>query len=224
MKTVIVSVGGSLIVPRSIDVSFLKKLRLLVLRHKQIQFLFVTGGGSTARNYINSASKVTKLKTEDKDWLGIHATRLNAHLFKTIFHDLAYNRVLKNYKEIVKTNKRIIIASGWRPGHSTDYDAVQFALLYKNSVIVNLTNIDYVYNKDPNKYSAAKPLKDLLWKDYFKLMPKNWEPGMHVPFDIHASKLAAKNKLTVIQINGNKLNEFQKYLENKKFIGTVIRP
>lgn len=222
VKTFVISVGGSLIVPNEIDVLFLKSLKNLVIKNSEYRFIFVTGGGSTARRYIGAASKVTRLSDDDKDWLGIHSTRLNAHLFRTIFRGLAYERVLKNYEEKIRTNKRVIIASGWRPGHSTDYDAVQFAQLYKEKLVINLTNTDYVYDKDPAKFPDAKPFKDLTWKEYFKLVPRTWKPGMHAPFDVLASNFAAKHDITVVQINGRKIAELQNFLDRKSFVGTVI--
>ena len=95
-KTVVISLGGSIIVPDRIQVAFLKKFKEFILKFlkKDYKFIIVTGGGSTARNYIKAADRVTKINDEDKDWLGIHATRLNAHLLRTIFKKQAYPVVL----------------------------------------------------------------------------------------------------------------------------------
>ena len=91
--TIIISLGGSLIVPDEIDVSFLKKLRSMVMKLDE-QIVLVTGGGKTARRYINSAKEVRDLEHEDLDWIGIHSTRLNAQLVKIIFKDVAYENML----------------------------------------------------------------------------------------------------------------------------------
>ena len=93
--TVIISLGGSLIVPDEIDVSFLKSLRKLILSLDE-QVILVTGGGKTARKYIEAAKQFKELKHEDFDWIGIHSTRLNAQLVKIIFKDIAYEKVVKN--------------------------------------------------------------------------------------------------------------------------------
>jgi len=85
-----------------------------------------------------------------------------------------------------------------------------------------LTNVDYVYDKDPNKFKSAKPFKEISWKDYLKLIEQKWIPGMSAPFDPIASKLAQKFKFKVIILNGRKLKNLENYLENKNFTGTII--
>lgn len=88
-EIIIVSLGGSLIIPKEIDWKFLKEFREEII--KQInegkRFVFVTGGGYVAREYQQAADKVTELTRDDMDWLGIHTTRLNAHLVKTILEN-----------------------------------------------------------------------------------------------------------------------------------------
>ncbi|NTU99420.1 UMP kinase, partial [Candidatus Falkowbacteria bacterium] len=83
----IISLGGSLIVPDQIDTAFLKAFKkLLESRIKEGErFILISGGGRTARNYQQAAKSVAKLHDDDVDWLGIHATRINAHLLRTIF-------------------------------------------------------------------------------------------------------------------------------------------
>src|SRR5437870_5519213 len=93
---IIISVGGSLIVPDQIDIDFLKKLNLFIRKYVQQgqRFFLVTGGGKISRNYQAAAKNVNPAMTdEDVDWLGIHATRMNGHLLRTIFFDIAHPRV-----------------------------------------------------------------------------------------------------------------------------------
>ncbi|GBD34473.1 Uridylate kinase [bacterium HR35] len=224
MKFFVISLGGSLVVPQEIDFNFLKKFKNLIdyYTKKNFKFIIIVGGGKIARKYQQAAKKLTKPSTEDLDWLGIHATRLNAHLLLTIFRDKAYYRIIKNPKEKVNFREKILIAAGWKPGFSTDYDAVWLAKTYGSDTIINLTNIDYVYDKDPNKYKDAKPLREISWSNYLKLIRNDWTPGMSAPFDPIASKLAKKFKFKVVIINGRKLSHLKRFLENKKFIGTII--
>ena len=85
-EVIVISLGGSVIVPDKIDIVFLKAFRRLIRDYlKKYKFIIVTGGGKTARNYIDAAGKICRINNEDKDWLGIHCTRLNSHLLKTIF-------------------------------------------------------------------------------------------------------------------------------------------
>jgi uridylate kinase len=220
----VISLGGSLLVPGEIDVKFLKKFKAIIEREikRNKKFIIIVGGGKTARNYQNAAKALTKVSNEDLDWLGIHATRINAHLLLTIFRKYAYFRIIKNPKEKINFKEKILIAAGWKPGFSTDYDAVLLAKTYGSDTIINLTNVDYVYDKDPNKFKDVKPFKEISWKDYLKLIEQKWIPGMSAPFDPIASKLAQKFKFKVIILNGRKLKNLENYLANKTFKGTII--
>jgi uridylate kinase len=224
IKIYVISLGGSLVVPNKINIKFLKLFKNIIEEKvkENKKFIIIVGGGRTARNYQNAAKSLTKVSNEDLDWLGIHATRINAHLLLTIFRKSAYYRIIRNPKEKVKFKEKILIAAGWKPGFSTDYDAVLLAKTYGSDTIINLTNVDYVYDKDPNKFKSAKPFKEISWKDYLKLIDQKWKPGMSAPFDPVASKLATKFRLKVIIINGRRLKNLKNYLENKKFTGTII--
>ena len=97
---IVMSIGGSLVVPNGgIDTKFLSELNAFIreqlAKNPNRQFFLVIGGGSTAGHYIDAGKKVIggELTRDDLDWLGIHTTKLNAHLVRTIFRDID---VLKN--------------------------------------------------------------------------------------------------------------------------------
>jgi uridylate kinase len=223
-KIYVISLGGSLVVPNEINIKFLSLFKNIIEKKikENNKFIIIVGGGKTARNYQNAAKALTKVSNEDLDWLGIHATRINAHLLLTIFRKYAHFRIIKNPKEKINFKEKILIAAGWKPGFSTDYDAVLFAKTYGSNTIINLTNIDYVYDKDPNKFKDAKLFKEISWKEYLNLINPKWIPGMSAPFDPIASKLAQKFKFKVIILNGRKLKNLENYLANKTFKGTII--
>lgn len=224
ISPIIISVGGSLIVPDAIDIGFLKNFKNLILRYSRrgYKFVIICGGGRTARTYQEAARALTNLTNEDIDWLGIHGTRINAHLLRAIFYKEAHPRIIKNPRKKIKFKESVLIAAGWKPGFSTDYDAVLLAKNLGAKKIVNLTNIDYVYNKNPKKFSDARPIKKISWAEFRKMIPDHWDPGLHSPFDPIASREAEKLDLEVVIINGNKLENFKNYLTNKKFLGTKI--
>lgn len=224
-KTYIISVGGSLIVPQAgIDIKFLKKLRALIVDQlkKGNRFFLIAGGGTTARNYKSAANKIIKLRDEDKDWIGIHSTRLNAHLLRTIFFDIANPEIITNPAKPFSAKGKIIIAGGWRPGWSTDYVAATLAKKYKIKTIINLTNTDYVCDKDPKKFKDAKIIKKIDWKNFRKIVGNKWIPGLNMPFDPIASREAEQQGLEIVIMNGKNLNNLKKFLEGKKFEGTTI--
>ena len=229
MKTIVISLGGSIIVPGDIQVEFLKKFKEFILKFlkKDFRFIIVTGGGSVARNYIKAAAEITKISNEDKDWLGIHATRINAHLIRTIFKKEAYPIVLDSPLKKINGDSgkyKLFIASGWRPGWSSDYCAVLLADRFKADKIINASNIDYAYDSDPSTRlgASAKPIKEITWAKYRKIISPKWTPGMKVPFDNVASKMAQKLRINVVITRGTDLKNLEKILTNKKFRGTII--
>lgn len=222
---IIVSVGGSLIVPNGIDTEFLTRFRAAILHHlsRGLSFYIVAGGGMTARSYQKAAEEVRgDLHPEDVDWLGIHATRLNAHLLRTLFKDEAQARIVKNPTRGMRSRADIIVGAGWRPGTSTDYDAVLAAKRLGAKRLVNLSNIDYVYTADPKEDSNAEPIERISWTDFRAIIPDHWDPGLSSPFDPVASRMAQELGMEVAIMNGTKLEEFDHYLTGELFKGTVI--
>ena len=214
-----------MIVPDQIDVDFLFRFRELILRKVKEGFSFyiVTGGGKLARRYQDAAKEARgDLSSEDADWIGIHSTRLNAHLMRTIFSEYSRDRIVKDPTKSLRANDPVIIGSGWKPGWSTDYCSVLAAKKIGAKKMVNLSNIDYVYEKDPRSHPEAKKFETISWSDFRALIPKEWDPGLSSPFDPIAAKEAESLKLEVAIMNGAKLEEFEKYLDGETFAGTTI--
>jgi uridylate kinase len=226
-ETVVMSVGGSLIVPDQIDTRFLIGLKTLI--ETQIasgrRFIIIAGGGKTARRYQDAAASVTSLDPEDLDWMGIHATRLNGHLLRTIFRDSAHPVMITNPDDIIDVpkNAHLIIAAGYRPGASTDLRAVQIASHCRATKLINLSNIDHVYTDDPRTNPDATPIEETTWKEFRKLIPETWSPGLSSPFDPIAAKEAERLGIEVAIINGERPAEIERYLKGEPFTGTVIR-
>ena len=211
--------------PDAIDTGFLGKFKKIIEKNieKGRRFLIITGGGATTRRYQGAARMITPTSKDDLDWLGIHSTRLNGHLMRTLLRTHAYPVLVTNASKLKTTSKAVIIAAGNRPGNSTDFEAVRLAEKIGAKKLINLSNIDYVYTKDPRKFSNAKPIKDITWKEFRKIIPKKWDPGLHSPFDPIASKKAQALGIEVAIINGARLGEFEKHLAGKKFVGTIIK-
>jgi len=223
MKTLVLSLGGSIIAPDKPDYFFLREFKNFIIRNLDIyKFIIVCGGGKTNSYYNQAAKRISNTKQEDLDWLGIMATRLNAELVRIIFGELAYEKVIHDPNEKINTDKNIIIVAGWKPGCSTDYDAVLLGQQYEAKEIINLTNTEYVYDKDPRKYKDAIKLFNVSWQEYRKIIGNKWTPRLNTPFDPIASKEAQKNKLKVVILKGTDLVNLENYLQNKDFYGTII--
>lgn len=225
-ETVIISVGGSLIVPDGIDTVFLSSLRnyLTGETQKGLRFVLISGGGKTSRRYAEALRAVRgDISNIDLDWLGIHATRLNGHLLRAVFFDVA-DQVMYTHPENVPEHPEfpVTIAAGYRPGHSTDYVAVAIARHIGAKRMINLSNIDHVYDADPRKNPDAKPIEKIDWQAFRALIPEKWDPGLSSPFDPIAAKEAEELGMEVAIINGQKLGELSNYLNSAPFIGTFI--
>jgi uridylate kinase len=228
-KRIIISVGGSLIVPNGgISIDFLKKLNAFIrgklAEDPSRQFFLVIGGGATARQYRDAGQDVIghELTRDDLDYLGIHATKLNAHLVKTIFRDIAHPYIIKNYEIIRKADEPVVVAAGWKPGWSTDYDAILLCEDYGVTEVINLSNITEVYDKDPNKFPDAKPFKKLSWDEFRAMIGDEWTPGMHAPFDPIAAKKAQDLRVKVTIMSGKDFGNIDKYFKGEDFLGTTI--
>jgi uridylate kinase len=224
METIVMSVGGSLIVPDQIDTIFLASLKTFLNNETDKRFVIIAGGGRTARRYQDAATELHLLDKEDLDWLGIHATRLNGHLLRTILKDVSYPVMITNPDEVLDAPKdaRVIIAAGYRPGASTDLRAIEIAKRVDAKKVINLSNIDYVYTADPRTNKEAEPIKEITWSDFRKLIPTEWDPGLSSPFDPIAARAAETANIEVACINGDKLTELKNYLNGQDFVGTRI--
>jgi uridylate kinase len=224
-KTYVLSVGGSLVVTKAgVNTKFLRQFRAFIARQVKLgrKFYLVIGGGFTARNYIKAALETAAVSNADRDSIGIEATHLNAQLLKVTFGDLAHAEIIINPAKSVKTKKPVVFAAGYKPGCSTDYDAVLVAKHNKIKIVINLSNIDYAYDKDPHRFSDAKKLTAVTWPEFRKVVGNRWQPGLNVPFDPIASREAAKAKLNVIILNGQNLKNLAACLDGQKFRGTII--
>jgi uridylate kinase, putative len=228
-EKVVISVGGSLIVPEDgIDSQFLQQLNYFIreqlARNKNRQFFLIAGGGRTTRHYQTAARNVLRhqITDDDLDWIGIHATRLNGHLLRTIFRDIAHPVIIDDYSVIRKLVEPVIVGAGWKPGWSTDYDAVLICKDYGVKTIVNLSNINKVYDKDPKIFKEAKPIDRISWDDFRKIVGNKWVPGMNIPFDPIAALKAQGLGLKVVLI-GRDFENIRKYFDGEEFIGTIIQ-
>ncbi|GAB1484804.1 UMP kinase [Treponema sp.] len=223
----VISLGGSIVAPESADAAFLASFIDLVQKELEAdekrRFIFVVGGGGPARAYQNAyRSLVSAAKADQADWIGIMATRLNAQLLKASMGDWCTQDVVIDPTQVGPFIGRVLIAAGWKPGFSTDYDAVLLAERFQADKVINLSNIAKVYTDDPKKNPDAKPIDTISWADFRAMMGDEWVPGKNVPFDPVASRHASKIGLQVVCAAGGDLENFRKLLNGEAFVGTTI--
>ncbi|MDR1637213.1 MAG: UMP kinase [Treponema sp.] len=226
-SVVVMSLGGSVVAPQGVDEAYLKDLLALVGRllgeDERRRFIFVVGGGGPARAwqkaYRNLASRASD---GEADWIGVMATRLNAQLVKALMGEWCGQDVVTDPTQAGPLTDRVLVASGWKPGFSSDYDAVILAERFRASLVINLSNIDRVYTDDPRKNPKAKPIDSISWADFRAMVGDEWVPGKNVPFDPVASRHAEKIGLKVICAAGKDLRNLENILRGREFLGTVI--
>jgi uridylate kinase len=224
-EKIVVSLGGSLVVPNEIDVGFLADFKSLITKEAALgtQFYIIVGGGKTCRKYNQAAGEISKVSNEDLDWMGIYSCLLNAMLVRVVLSSLAYPKIITDIGELNSEIKESVVMLGPNmPGSSSDLGAVQIAKQIGAKKIVNLSNIDYVYDSDPRINREAKRIEKISWADYRKIIPEEWSPGLNTPFDPIASKIAEEENLEVVVMNGEPIDNMAKYLHNESFPGTII--
>ncbi len=223
----VLSLGGSIIAPDKVDIDFLSKfnkaIREYLKENKENKLILVCGGGAPARVYQNAYREIVNDTNNDiQDWIGIKATHLNAQLVYSIFSDLCSDEVITNPNADIKFTNQVLVAAGWKPGFSTDTDAVFLSKRFGGKLIVNLSNIAKVYTADPKLDKDAKPIDSINWEDFRKMVGNEWVPGKNCPFDPIASKGAQEDSMKVICADGRNIENTLNILRGNEFYGTTI--
>ena len=226
-KTIVISLGGSLIIPsetKEVNYTFLKGFRKILLKNKEYKFVVVTGGGYTARAYINSLKKENKSE-KLQSLIGIAATRLNARFMSYFFNsdqDEGIPHTLESVEKYLK--KQNIVFCGaleYKTDQTSDATAAQIANHLSTSFI-NLTNVSGLYNKNPAEFHDAKLIPEISWENFLKRTNQiKYHPGQHFVLDQTAAEIIKRHKIKTF-ILGKNLKNLTKLLNNKKFVGTTI--
>jgi uridylate kinase len=224
----VISLGGSIVAPDSVDSKFLAEfaglIRDLLEEDAGRRFILVTGGGGPARAWQNAYREVAggKFSDAEADWIGIMATRLNGQLVRAVMAEWCSQEVVTDPTQAQPLTGKVLVAAGWKPGFSSDNDAVLLAERFGAGTVVNLSNIEKVYTGDPKKDPSAKPLDSISWADFRAMVGDEWVPGKNVPFDPVASRHAQRIGLRVICAAGRDLENLKKIIRGGAFKGTVI--
>ncbi|MFH1311392.1 MAG: UMP kinase [Nanoarchaeota archaeon] len=224
-KVVVLSLGGSLIIPDEVDADFLKKFKKIIKKNtKRYKFVIVCGGGIIARKYIKGLEKAGILE-HLQGLIGIASTRINARFMNYFFNQDSEKGIPHDVKDIkrilLKKNFVFCGALTYKIGATTDAQAAELAISFK-SPFINLTNVSGLHDKNPLKHKDAKLIPEISWKNFNKMANLiKFKPGQHFVLDQRASGIIMKNKIKTY-ILGEDLKQFENVLQNKKFKGTVI--
>jgi len=226
-KIIVLSLGGSLIIPNKINVKFLEDFRRVLIKNiNKYKFVVVCGGGQTARNYIQGLEQ-QKISEKEmlQSFLGISATKLNAR-FMTYFFGKDANKGMPNDMKDVEDyliRKDIVFCGALRYAEKQTSDSTAVKLShYFNTIFINLTNTKGLYDKNPKKFRSAKFIPEISHKEFLKMANKiSFKPGQHFVLDQTAAKIIKKYNIPTYIVGENAKN-LDNLLNGRHFVGSVI--
>jgi uridylate kinase len=195
-KRIVIKISGRIF---GIDnVKILKDYaEFLVKISKICQPIIVAGGGNIARHYISHA-RSSGADESTLDELGIEISRLNAKLLIYALKNKAYSHPPTTLQEVrhAVDDGLIVVAGGLHPGQSTNGTAALIAEKVKAEQFLNATDVDGVYDMDPNKFKQAKKFKSIEMKNLKSmLVHEDSVAGGYDLMDIVALKIIERSKI-----------------------------
>jgi len=204
MKTVVISLGGSILIPE-LDKNRIREYLPVLTRIAAKHRLFVVvGGGGGARDYIEVARGLG-IDEGTADEIGILVTRLNATLLIAALGEAAYPKVAESPSEAKKfaESKKIVVMGGITPGQTTDAVAAVLAERVHADVFINVTSVNGIYDKDPKKFTGAKYFKTLTPSQLIEIVGKGGlGAGSHNVLDIIAARVVERSHIPLVVLDG----------------------
>ena len=224
-KVIVLNLGGSLIIPDKVDVSYLKKFREVIRKNsRQYKFVIVCGGGNIARKYI-SALREDGINEVLQSYAGISSTRTNARFMSYFFNQNPEKGIPEKMNEIQKyLRKQDVVFCGaleYKPRQTSDSTTAEVARHFK-SIFITLTNVPGLYDRDPKEFKSAKFIPTISWKHFYEAARKiKYKPGQNFVLDQTAAKTIMKYKIPTYILKDPK--QLDNLLNRKRFIGTTIK-
>ncbi|MEF8880066.1 MAG: UMP kinase [Candidatus Thermoplasmatota archaeon] len=222
MKSIVIALGGSVVLSEDLPSTFFKDLKNLIEKSSEKhQIYIVVGGGKTARKYIKIGRKLN-FDEAKLDEIGIEATRLNAKFLSRILV-FSNQHIPKSVDEALNLQDKVVVMGGTQPGHSTDLVAAEIAEKTDASKLVIATNVDGIYDRDPAQFADAKLHREISIDKLIETYGTKWEAaGKNTVIDGPALAVIKKSKIPTAVLNGKNLEELRKAISNNTFYGTKI--
>jgi len=231
-KKIVIKIGGSLLFSENGNIDT-KKItdfcNIIKNRDDYDSIIVICGGGTLARTYIN-AVRDNNGNEALCDLIGIAISRINGQLLLASLKDYAHPLVPTSIEELALATlfKKIIVMGGLQPGQSTTSVALEVAEYINADLVVILTDVHGIFDKDPKNHTDAKL--------YDKLTPERLQEiiltsfgdnqaaaGEYRIFDAVSLQVLRRSKIKVIVMSGQDFNDFKKcWNGEKEFTGTVI--
>jgi len=224
-EELVISIGGSILLPDDEDTSELMELAKVLQNNSQDRDLYlVVGGGKTARQYIDWGRRLDADEAT-LDELGIATSRLNARLLIIALEGGVYPVPAKSFDEAMSAGNHypIVTMGGTHPGHTTDAVAAMLAERLNSDRLINATSVDGVYTEDPNKDKGAEKLEQLDYDELIEIVSESeHEAGPNVVFDPLAARIIKRANLKAYIVDGRDLESFENAIRNEPFRGSTI--
>ncbi len=228
MKKVVLKIGGSVLYKKenmTLNVELIRKYIELIndLYKAKHKIAIVVGGGKLARSIIHASEILDQVKTY-RDILAVESTRIHALLFIASLRDKAYLLVPRSFEEISKalSTSKIVVSGGLQPGQSTSAVSALIAEYWRADILINLTDVEQVYDKDPHKHPDAQPIEQMTSDELLSIITQQEEePGKYDLFDRVGCEIIKRSKIKLAFSNGSKPENVKRILNGEK-IGTVV--
>lgn len=221
-----VSIGGSVLLTGTGDREYLEQLASLLREAGERGPLAVTtGGGRTAREYI-ALGRQLGLTEVELDELGIEVTRLHARLLAARVGPPTPAHPPTTLREAVQelAHASPVVLGGTEPGHTTDAVASLLAVRIRASHVVNATNVDGVYDRDPRRDPTARRIDRLTWPEFRDQVRREatGAAGENYLFDRLGAEALARAEIPLAVVQGRDLEQLRAAVEGREFQGTQI--
>ena len=230
MKRVLIKLSGEYVAKKDgSGIDFDKMLEVSKIIKKSVdkgmEIAIVIGGGNFWRGRSN-----TMMDSCTSDYIGMLATTMNALALNDALKQTGVDSRVQTSIEMRQISelyirdralkhldkKRVVVfgCGTGSPYFSTDTAAALRALEIKADIILKATNVDYVYTKDPRKYSDFEIIKET---SHLRVIKEK----LNV-MDLTAISLCMDNNIPIRIFNINNLDNLEKALNDEE-IGTIIK-
>jgi len=187
------------------------------------KFAVVCGGGPIARHYIRISRKLG-INEGWSDVIGIEVSRINASLINNLLGDIAYKYVPRSVDEflVAWSSGRVVTLGGLQPGQSTNAVAMIIAELIGADLMINATDVDGVFDKDPKEYPDARLLPKVTIEELRRVVRSGLLAGSYELFDQLALTIAERSRIKLYFVNAFQPSRTSELLEGRSTIATEV--
>lgn len=224
MDKVVVSIGGSVLVPGDDDAAYIRRLADMLREvASEAQVAVVVGGGREARRYVDMGRALGG-SVRELDELGIGITRVNARLLTVALGDMANTEIPVKADDCARMSEpgRIAVMGGTEPGHTTDAVSAMIAERMRADRIVNASNVDAVYSADPRGDPDAVRYERMTIAQLKEVVYQDHDAGKSSVFDPLGVSIAMRERIDILMVNGRDLEELRNAILGKPIKGTFV--